>query len=147
MRMYHTDGSSNVYTNQDIKDDFKIGNTLRVGAEYKVTPQFAIRAGVAYSDSPIKDPLRNGEKEVVTVGTIPHYTIEKNTTDYTVGFGYRFTPNFYMDLACVYRTHKDDVYAFSSMFDGDNGQAVILSQSATMKTYTTRVALTLGYKF
>lgn len=147
MRMYHTDGSSNVYTNQDIKDDFKIGNTLRVGAEYKVTPQFAIRAGVAYSDSPIKDPLRNGEKEVVTVGTIPHYTIEKNTTDYTVGFGYRFTPNFYMDLACVYRTHKDDVYAFSSMFDGDSGQAVILSQPATMKTNTTRVALTLGYKF
>ena len=52
-------------------------NTIRVGAEVKVTPQFAVRAGVAYSDSPIKDKLKNGEKEVFTVGTIPNYTIDK----------------------------------------------------------------------
>ena len=62
--MYQTDGSSNVYTNQDITDNFKSMNTIRVGAEVKVTPQFAVRAGVAYSDSPIKDKLKNGEKEV-----------------------------------------------------------------------------------
>ena len=42
-------------------------NTIRVGAEVKVTPQFAVRAGVAYSDSPIKDKLKNGEKEVFTL--------------------------------------------------------------------------------
>ena len=77
MRMYQTDGSSNVYTNQDITDNFKSMNTIRVGAEVKVTPQFAVRAGVAYSDSPIKDKLKNGEKEVFTVGTIPNYTIDK----------------------------------------------------------------------
>ena len=47
MRMYQTDGSSNVYTNQDITDNFKSMNTIRVGAEVKVTPQFAVRAGVA----------------------------------------------------------------------------------------------------
>ena len=79
-------------------------NTIRVGAEVKVTPQFAVRAGVAYSDSPIKDKLKNGEKEVFTVGTIPNYTIDKGVMNYTVGIGYRFTPNFYTDLACVFRT-------------------------------------------
>jgi len=61
--------------------------------------------------------------------------------NYTVGIGYRFTPNFYTDLACVFRTHKEDVYAFSNMFAGDD------PKPATMKTNTTRVALTLGYKF
>ena len=147
MRMYQTDGSSNVYTNQDITNNFKSMNTIRVGAEVKVTPQFAVRAGVAYSDSPIKDKLKNGEKEVFTVGTIPNYTIDKGVMNYTVGIGYRFTPNFYTDLACVFRTHKEDVYAFSNMFAGDDPKPFLEAQPATMKTNTTRVALTLGYKF
>ena len=147
MRMYQTDGSSNVYTNQDITDNFKSMNTIRVGAEVKVTPQFAVRAGVAYSDSPIKDKLKNGEKEVFTVGTIPNYTIDKGVMNYTVGIGYRFTPNFYTDLACVFRTHKEDVYTFSNMFAGDDPKPFLEAQPATMKTNTTRVALTLGYKF
>ena len=145
MRMYQTDGSSNVYTNQDIKDNFKVGNTVRVGAEFKVTPQFALRAGVAYSDSPYKDQLKNADREVFTVGTIPNYVIDKGVMNYTFGFGYRFTPNFYTDLACVYRVHKEDVYPFSSMFD-EKG-AFLTSQPASLKTNTTRVALTFGYKF
>lgn len=147
MRMYDTDGSSNVYTNQDITDNFKAGNTIRVGAEVKVTPQFAVRAGAAYSDSPIKDPLKDGKVGVVTVGTIPNYTIDKGVMNYTVGIGYRFTPNFYTDLACVFRSHKEDVYAFSSIFDGSDPKPIIQAQPASMKTNTTRVALTLGYKF
>ena len=145
MRMYQTDGSSNVFTNQDIDANFKSNNTIRVGAEFKVTPQFAVRAGVAYSDSPFRDPLKNGDREVFTVGTIPNYLIDKGVTHYTFGFGYRFTQNFYTDIACVYRTHKEDVYNFSSMFD-DQG-AFISAQPATLKTNTTRVALTFGYKF
>lgn len=66
----------------------------------------AVRAG-AYSDSPIKDKLKNGEKEVFTVGTIPNYTIDKGVMNYTVGIGYRFTPNFYTDLACIPYAYED----------------------------------------
>lgn len=145
MCMYETDGSSNVHTNQDIADNFKIGNTIRVGAEVKVTPQFAVRAGASYSDSPMKDLLKEGNLEVATVGTIPNYTIDKGVTNYTVGIGYRFTPNFYTDLACVFRSHKEEVYTFSSIIE--NGKTLLEAQPATMKTNTTRVALTLGYKF
>lgn len=147
MRMYQTDGSSNVHTNQDIMDNFKAANTIRVGAEVKVTPQFAVRAGVAYSDSPIKDPLKDGKVEVATVGTIPNYAIDKGTMNYTVGIGYRFTPNFYTDLACVFRSYKEDVYTFSNVYASDDPQPIIEAQPASLKTNTTRVALTLGYKF
>lgn len=146
MRMYDAYGNSNQQTNGFIKEDFGMGNTLRVGAEVKVTPQFAVRAGASWSDSPLKDPLKNGEVEVMTVGTIPNYTIDKGITNYTVGLGYRFTPNFYTDIACVFKTHKEDLYAFSNMFD-EKGDYIIQSQSASLKTHTTRVALTLGYKF
>ena len=111
-----------------------------------MTPQFAVRAGVAYSDSPMKDHLKDGQVEVRTVGTIPFYTVDQGVTHYSVGLGYRFTPNLYLDLACVYRTHKEDVYSFSNMFD-ENHDQLIEAQSASMKTNTTKVALTLGYKF
>lgn len=147
MRMYQTDGSSNIYTNQDIENSFKTGNTIRVGAEFKVTPQFALRAGVAHSDSPFQDPMKNGDSEVYTVGTIPNYLVDKGVTHYTFGIGYRFTPNFYTDLACVYRTHKEDVYAFSSMYDSASPEPFLKSQPGTLKTNTTRVSLTFGFKF
>ena len=112
----------------------------------KVTPQFAVRAGVAYSDGPVRDHLKNGLVEVRTVGFVPFYTVDKGVTNYSVGLGYRFTPNFYLDLACVYRTHKEDVYSFSNMFD-EQGQQIIGSQPANLKTNTTKVALSIGYKF
>ena len=122
-------------------------NTIRVGAEVKVTPQFAVRAGVAYSDSPIKDKLKNGEKEVFTVGTIPNYTIDKGVMNYTVGIGYRFTPNFYTDLACVFRTHRKMFMRSLICLREIDPKPFLEAQPATMKTNTTRVALTLGYKF
>ena len=146
MRMRDDYGNENAFTNSCIKEDFKVGNTVRVGAELKVTPQFAVRAGVAYSDSPVKDLLKNGQVEVRTVGTIPFYSVDKGVTNYSVGLGYRFTPNLYLDLACVYRTYKEDVYSFSNMFD-ENGSPLIQAQPASLKTNTTKVALTLGYKF
>jgi len=128
--------------NQDIRDNFKMGGTLRVGAEVKVTPQFAVRAGGSFTNSPIKDDLKNGRIEVATVGTVPNYTIDKGSSSYSVGLGYRFTPQFYTDLACVLSTYKEDVYAFSSIPD-----AGIVAQSATMKTNRTQLSLTVGYKF
>lgn len=146
MKMYDMYGYANDYVNGYIKEDFGIGNTLRVGAEVKVTPQFAVRAGASWSNSPVKTMLKDGLVEVMTVGTIPNYTIDKGITNYTVGFGYRFTPNFYADVACVFKSHKEDVYAFSNIFN-DEGETVIASQPASLKTNTTRVALTLGYKF
>ena len=81
------------------------------------------------------------------IPTIVSDMIDKGVMNYTVGIGYRFTPNFYTDLACVFRTHKEDVYAFSNMFAGDDPKPFLEAQPATMKTNTTRVALTLGYKF
>ena len=146
MRMRDNYGNENEFTNYCIKEDFKVGNTVRVGAEVKVTPQFAVRAGVAYSDGPVRDHLKNGLVEVRTVGLVPFYTVDKGVTNYSVGLGYRFTPNFYLDLACVYRTHKEDVYSFSNMFD-EQGQQIIGSQPANLKTNTTKVALSIGYKF
>lgn len=146
MHLADDGGMANDEVNGYIEEDFKMGNTLRVGGEIKVTPQFAVRAGVAWMDSPMKAALKEGQVEVKTVGTIPNFVIDKGIMNYTFGIGYRFTPNFYTDLACVFKTHKEDVYAFSNMFNAKH-EPVIEANVASLKTNTTRVALTLGYKF
>ena len=112
----------------------------------KVTPQFSVRAGIAWTGSGMGSDVKNGQREVVTVGTLPNYTIDQDVFNYTVGFGYRFTPQFYADIACIYKTAKEDVYAFSPLFD-NSGKTIIEANSSSLKTNSTRVALTIGYKF
>ncbi len=142
----------------DIRNDFGMSGTLKVGAEYRVTPQFSVRAGTLWRTTPMKQHLIDGVSlinpetgdyfadAVVTAGTIPHYTVDRGTNSYSIGLGYRFTPNFYTDLACVLREYKEDVYMFPSTFEAD-GSIVVQSDASTLKTKTTQVALTLGYKF
>lgn len=140
--------------NELIKEDFGVSHAIKVGAEVKVTPQFAIRAGGGWQGTPLKADFKEGKLQVYPAGPIPHYTLYKGTTHYSVGFGYRFTPHFYMDLACIYSERKDDAYTFA------NGTEVpvdvstesvtvegVTSTAASLKQKTTRVALTLGYKF
>ena len=94
----------------------------------------------------MNNDLQDNNVSVATVGTIPNYTIDRGLSSYSIGIGYRFTPHFYVDLAYVLRNQKDDVYAFAPLFD-EEGIPVVDSWGAEMKTKTTRVALTLGYKF
>ncbi|MDR1356470.1 MAG: outer membrane protein transport protein [Tannerellaceae bacterium] len=146
MKMYNREGVEDRITNGDVKDNFSSAGTLRVGGELKVTPRFAVRAGAAWIGSPVKDVLKNASAEVYTVGTIPHYTIEKSLTNYTVGLGYRFTPSFYVDLAYVLKSEREDLYAFSNIYD-TKGDKIINSPFASLKTKTSQVAFTLGFKF
>lgn len=165
MNLNDIDGIDLSATN-DIKKDFGTSGTLKVGAEVKITPQFSVRAGTLWRTSPMKQHIKDGipplnekgefyTQAVGVVGTIPSYTVDKGTNSFSIGFGYRFTPNFYADLACVYRVYKEDVYAFPSTFQaGITNEDVLLeegyvvkSDPASLKTKTTQVALTLGYKF
>jgi hypothetical protein len=124
-----------------IKNDFTWAQTLKIGAEVKITSQFAVRAGYVMQTSPMHKDLVNNKREVFPSGTIPHFEVTSDPTNfYTAGLGYRFTPNFYMDLACVYRHNSSRVYAFSNTSE-------IPSTPATLKTESTHLALTFGYKF
>lgn len=133
--------------NSDISHHFGIANTLKIGAEVKVMPQFAVRAGYALYTTPMKKSFRTGETgEVLTAGTVTNYTLDDGSTNYyTIGLGYRFTPNFYADLACVYKTYKESVYPYSSTVTTDNNYHLVTP--GTLKNNDTKVVLTLGYKF
>jgi long-subunit fatty acid transport protein len=132
--------------NEYIREDFGLGHTLKLGGEVKVTPQFALRAGYIWQPSPMKELLRHGEQEVLPIGTISHFTVSNTTHYYTAGLGYRFTPNFYMDLAYILRIQNEKLYPFSNIY-ADDGSAELKIEPSSLSINTSRVALTLGYKF
>jgi hypothetical protein len=149
--MFLSDREGYAYTDENtfIKEDFKSAQTLKLGTEVKITPQFAIRAGYIWQPSPMNDRLTGGKIEVRPMSTIPHYSISNTTHYYTVGLGYRFTPNFYMDLACIYRIQDEKLYPFSGMgFDDPNNYIEpVEADPIKISAKTTRLALTFGYKF
>jgi len=150
MNMKDPDGygwDANTYIGMDMK----AGQNIKIGAEYRVTPQFSLRAGYANQSSPIKNNLINNvvkDGEVDVFGsTLPHYTLDRGTNYYTAGFGYRFG-SIYTDFAFVSRVNKEDVYAFSPEGYYDNTNLVWnIPEKATLKTKNNQLLFTLGYKF
>jgi len=147
MRFADRNDNAEFPTNDFIKEDYTYSHTLKLGTEVKVTPRFALRAGYMMQSSPMREVLVKNDVEVLPAGTIPHFsTTSKPTHYYTTGLGYRFTPNFYMDLALIYRTNNAFAYAFSNTYS-DRATVDIYTDPAKLKNKTTRFALTLGYKF
>jgi hypothetical protein len=138
----------NYPANKQIDKYYTWSHTLKIGTEIKVTPQFAVRAGYMMQHSPMRSVLYDNLGEVLPSGTIPHFTVtSKPINYYTAGLGYRFTPNFYMDLACVYRYNDAKAYAFSNTNMFKDSIDPVESVPASLKTKTTHLTLTMGYKF
>ena len=129
---------------QGIKDYFKAANTLRVGGEYRITPQFSVRAGYSYSSTNVKTEAADGNLEVLTAGTDPSYTFNKSTNTYSAGVGYR-TGGFYADLTFLHRTTEATYHAFTNFTD-NNGVWTAAPQ-AKVDLNSNQVVLSLGYKF
>ena len=132
--------------NQYIQQDFGGASTIRVGGEYRFTPQFSARLGTAWVQQPYDSQFKNGEIQVMTPGTISNYTIDGNALYLTGGVGFRFTPQFYMDLALVYRMQEDDSYFYSPTFN-DDGSRFVDSTPAKLRNNSFKTLVTLGYKF
>lgn len=143
---YISDYDSYYYTNQDIKQIYQNTNTLRLGAEFRVTPQFSLRAGYSFVSAPVKKNMENAE--ISTAGTIPNYRMD-NTTNYaTCGLGYRFN-SFYIDLAYVYKHMTSEYHAFSNYYPDSGNPALrqIPSQKSSLSLDNSQVVLSAGFKF
>lgn len=150
MTLKDDNGRANAYAYENgfIEDDYKMASTLRVGGEYKFTPQFSGRLGFAYSQSPYETRIKDNEiGAYMDWSTAPHYMIEGDVFHYTAGIGYRFTPQFYVDLAFVQRSQSNDLYYFPSLFDSETGEQILNSQPASLKKSSQKGLLTIGYKF
>lgn len=125
--------------NDDIDTYYKGQNIFRIGAEFRVTPKFSVRAGYNYQSSNVKDEAKNGSEYVYTSGTDPSYTFDDKTQYITCGIGYR-TGGFYIDGAYVHKNRESEFHAFSDI-DGN------AAPKATIKDNNNSIVLSIGYKF
>ena len=130
-----------LYTNQDIKAYYKTQNTLRVGAEVRVTPNFYLRAGYALQSSPVKADVHDGKAEIYTAGTRTGYTLDDRTNYICGGLGFR-SGGFYTDLAYVYRNRKSSYHPFPADVENPG-----VAPSVALTSISNQVVLSLGYKF
>lgn len=131
--------------NEYIITDFKPASTIKVGAEYRFTPQFSGRLGYAWMQNPYETKFQN-EGNAAVAGSNTIYRMEGDANYFTGGLGYRFNRSFYMDFAVVYKTQTDDLYPFPSLYT-DAGQKAIDGSPLTLKNNSLRGLVTLGYRF
>lgn len=122
-------------TNKFISEDFKSSSTVRVGAEIRFTPQFSGRVGYAWSESPLKGELADRKIVPELIGTNHAYILPDDTHQITYGLGYKFSPNFYADVAFIMKNQKADLYAYAT------------ADKAELKNNAFSGLLTFGYRF
>ncbi len=128
-------------TNQDIKDYYQQTNSIRLGAEYRVTPKFSVRAGYSFVSSPVQSRVKDNQVAVITAGTVTNYRFDNDTNYITCGLGYR-TGGFYVDLAYVYKNMSSEYHAFSP----DPSSAILPPQSK-ISLSNNQLILSCGLKF
>ncbi len=133
------------YTNADIKSYYQSTNTIRVGAEYRITPAFSVRAGYSYVSSPMKESVRNNDAIIYTSGTLPNYRVDNHTNYITCGLGYRYQ-RFYVDLAYVYKNMNSTYHAFTPDYDENTGRTIPSPQSS-LSLNNNQVVLSAGFRF
>lgn len=113
MRFNYPEGDAMTWEN-DQTSMLKGVSTVRVGAEYKVIPQFAFRLGYNYSTSAFKeDAFKN--LPINSISTDTDFANAQALSNYTIGIGYRGSL-LYADLAYKYSTYKEKFYAFEDIY-------------------------------
>lgn len=151
------DANSNEYVDMtsDVKTYFRPTNTIRVGAEYRLTPQWSIRAGYSYETSPVKsellDPTGDSATCIYTSGpddteTQPSFTWSRDTQHFTLGLGYRYKA-FSVDLAYVHRSRTSDYHAFTDYNENVEPYYLVVAPQAKLTDNDNSFVLSLSYKF
>lgn len=130
---------SNDVLNDDIKTYFQGAHTLRLGLEYRVTPQFSLRAGYNWTGTNAKPDASDGAVEVFTSGTDASYSLDKNVQNISFGMGYRYK-SWYIDAAYVYRNRESTFHAYTN-FNGNT------APQWTLKDNNSQVVISTGFKF
>lgn len=129
-------------TNADIEDYYKSTTSVRIGAEYRITPRFSVRIGYANVSSPVKKEAKDGSMLIYTSGTMPNYTMNNSTNYVTCGLGYNFN-NFYIDGAFVHKTMSSEYHAYTP----DPANPQIPSPTSKLTFNNNQIVVSAGIRF
>lgn len=153
MKLKYDNGDAMTSNNDNISRYYKSTNTIRVGGEFRVTPQLSLRAGYSYTTTASGKEFENANVElkdggsgmgVSTAGSNPSYSVNDNTQYVTCGLGYKFN-GFYFDLAYVHKHRASTLNAFTPFVDYDDVWTV--APSARLTDNSSQIVATIGYRF
>lgn len=132
----------------DIKSYYRSSNIIRVGAEYRLTPNWSVRAGYSFESSPVTAAAENDDLDVYTDGPdatemTPSYAFDKTTQHITCGLGYHYK-NFYIDAAYVHRHRESTFHAFDAKLSAGMAST---APSASITDNNNSIVLSMGFKF
>lgn len=129
----------------DIKSYYDAAHIIRLGAEYRVSKQFSVRAGFAYESTPTSATVREGRDMVYTsnpddTGTNPAYTLDNQAVYYTAGLGWHHN-GFYADAAYVHKYRSSTYHPFTpNTYTADPA-------SSKVEMSSNNIVISVGYKF
>jgi len=140
---------NDIAMNMDTKLNLNGVSTLKLGAEYKVTPEIAVRAGYNYVSPMFKtDAYRDGtiDSPGVYYSSTTDYTNWMSTNRVTCGLGYS-KGNFGFDVAYQFSSTKGEFYPFMSYYDNNTPALDCIADKVDVKNERHHVMATLTYKF
>lgn len=143
-KLKYDDGLKMEDETSQIKTGLKGVHTLRVGAEFKLAPEFSFRLGYNYMTAAMYDDTFK-RIALNSISTSTEFSNLKATNNYTVGLGYKGSV-FYADLAYQFHTYKEDFYPFYNEV-GENFETIIVPNATKVTNTRSQVLLTLGLRF
>lgn len=137
MRVMGSEGRTSTYesANDAIKAMYQMAYNARFGAEFKLMPALALRAGLAYTGSPFENNIyyKNNNPEDAADYVGDRYT-------YSLGFGYR-AGDFFIDCAYVLNQQSARTFVYDDAIDVYEFDEMDLDQSIS------QFMMTVGMKF
>lgn len=153
---YPSGGGDMVWESAQAKGNLKAVHTMRLGAEFRPMPAFAVRAGYNYSTAAYEAGALN-YLPANALDTDTDFSNAQSMNVVTLGIGYKWS-SFYLDLAYKYQTYHSDFYPFFNELSDDasldymitsaNQNVTLVTPEATkVKNTRSQVLLTLGFRF
>lgn len=142
-RLMSEDGSTQAYNNENERMNLNLNDshTLKIGGEYKLSDNFALRAGYAITTNSTKPDAEKIMFENST-RTDTEYFLHNGTNYMTAGFGYR-EASWFIDCAYVHRSLDESFMPYNSNVLASNFAVT----PASVITTTNNVLITFGFKF
>lgn len=133
----------NTYANEDVKTYFRAANIIRIGAEYRLSRNWSVRAGYNYQSSNVRKEASDGGMHISTAGTDPSYRFDNDTQNICVGLGYRYQA-WYIDLAYQHTRQSATYHAYTPFTEGNYTYST--PRGAVTDSYN-NIVISTGFKF
>jgi hypothetical protein len=127
------------YENEGMKKILNDGRTIKLGAEYKLTENIALRAGFANTNSTTKSDAEKS-MSITTKRVDTEYFLQNSTNYLTAGLGYR-EAGWFIDFAYMNRVVDETFYPYKSSV------LTYKANPASVITTNNNVVVTLGFRF